>query len=112
MDPKVLQQQVQEHRYEIDTLKETVGKVLASLDNNTTAQTMMATQFAVYAEKHDTSAEKLRSIEVKLSRHGEHIAAMRPVVDGIRGLVGKIVFASLASGGLVAIMITFLNKVG
>jgi hypothetical protein len=112
MDPKLLQQQVQEHRYEIDTLKDTVNKVLISLDENTAAQRLMATQFAVYAERHDTSADKLRSMDLKLSLHGEEIAAMRPVVEGVRGLVGRLVFASLMSGGLVAALATFLSKTG
>ena len=110
MSPADLQQQVHEHRYEIDTLKETVGKVLVSLDNNTEAQRLMATQFAIYAERHDNSAEKLRRVDAKLTLHGEQISAMAPVVEGIRGLVGRLVFASLVSGGLVAAIVALLPK--
>lgn len=102
MSQTELQQQISEHRYEIDTLKDTVSKVLTSIDNNTAAQQAMTTQFAVYVAKHDATEEKLRSLHTKSDRQAEDIAAMRPVVDGVRGLMWKVVFASLSGGGLVA----------
>lgn len=110
MDDQQLQQQVREHRYEIDTLKETVNKVLISLDNNTSAQQAMTTQFAVYVSKHDSTEQQLQMLDAKLDSHSESIAAMKPVVDGVRGLVWKIIFASLGSGGAVAALIATMGK--
>ena len=108
MDDQQIQQQMQEHRYEIDTLKETVSKVLISIDNNTAAQQAMTTQFAVYVSKHDTTEAGLKALHAKSDLQAIHIAEMKPVVDGLRGLVWKIVFASIGGGGVIASLATVL----
>jgi len=97
-----LHQRVQEHRYEIDTLKDTVNRVLISIDANTSAQHAMTTQFAVYVSKHETTENALSSLHIKSDKQATDIAAMKPVVDGLRGLVWKLLFASISGGSLVA----------
>lgn len=109
MDEQTLHQAVQEHRYELDTLKDTVAKVLLSIDNNTMAQHAMTTQFAVYVSKHDTTEQGLKTLHNKTDIHAGKIAAMEPVVEGVRGLVWKIMAASLGGGGVVAAVATILG---
>lgn len=105
-----IQQQVHEHRYEIDTIKSTMERVLISLDNNTSAQQAMTTQFAVYVSKHDATTSQLESVVKKIDAHSQDISAMKPVVDGVRGLIWKIVFSSIAGGSVVAGIAALLVK--
>lgn len=99
------------HRQEIDGMKDTLNRTLTSLDKNTEAMSALTTQFAVYASKHDTVEQELSSIRTKQDLHSEHIAAMRPVVDGVRGLVWKVVAGSLIGGsGVAAVIVAIFGK--
>jgi|GEM_PF-2770355 len=105
-----LQKTVNDHQYRISSLEEGTTKVLTSLDRLTDAMNNQATQFAVYASKHDTVSAELSSVKNKLDVHSETIAAMKPVVDGVRGLIWKVVTAALLGGtGVAAVIVALLN---
>lgn len=109
-----LHNQVNEHQLRIATLEETTKEVLQSLKDSTDAMNQLTTQFAVYASKHDTVSAELTTIRTKQDLHGEKIAAMLPVVDGLRGLVWKVVGAALVGGlgvgGVITAMVTYATK--
>lgn len=77
-------------RYELDTMKDTVNKVLDSLGKNTEAMSALTTQFAVYASKHDTVEQELKDIKAKQDAHSDAIAEMRPTFNALRGFVWRI----------------------
>ena len=107
-----ISQKIERHAYEIDTLKDSVGKVLDSVNKLTDAMNNQATQFAVYAAKHDTVAVELDSLRKDVNRHSNELAAMKPVVDGVRGLVWKVIGASIMGGTGVAALIAAITKLG
>lgn len=112
MTENQMQEQINEHRYEIDALKDSVSKTLSSMNGLTDAINKQSTQFAVFAEKHDTVTKEIDSIKPDIKQHGEDIAAMKPTVESLRGLVWKVIFASLAGGtGIGAIIIAMISNV-
>ena len=105
-----LQKAVNDHDYRLSSLDKSTDKVLAGIDRLTDAMNNQATQFAVYASKHDTVSAELSTVKAKLDLHGETLAAIKPVVDGVRGLVWKVVTAALIGGtGVAAVIVALLN---
>lgn len=105
-----IKETIQEHRYEIDTLKDSLGKVLNSLDELTKAMNAQATQFAVFASKHDTVSVELTEVKKEIKVQAEYIASTRPFVESLRGLVWKIVASSVMGGTGVGVIIVAIIK--
>lgn len=106
MTPEQMKETINEHRYEIESLKEAVSTVLGSLKDLTEAINKMSTQFAVYAEKHDMAHQEVVAMRKDVTEHGKELASMKPVVDGVRGLLWKLVLGTLAGGtGIAAIIV-------
>ena len=108
-----LEKKVNEHEHRISSQEQSTSEVIQALKDLTSAMNNQATQFAVYASKHDTSAAEMAAMKTKLDSHSETIAAMRPVVDGVRGLVWKVVGGALIGGtGVAAVIVAVFGKVG
>ncbi len=100
-----LEKKVNEHEHRISTQEQSTSEVIQALKDLTGAMNNQATQFAVYASKHDTVSAQLSAQGAKIDRHSEAIAAMKPVVDGVRGLVWKVVAGAIVGGSGVAAVI-------
>ena len=113
-EQNALKDTIREHRYEIDTLKNTFNKMLSSMDSLTESINSQTTQFAVFAEKHDTVIEEQKELKRDVKLHSQDIAAMKPIVEGVRGLVWKVVTASVMGGvgvaGLATAVLSMVNK--
>jgi len=95
---------------EIHTIKALATGAITSIDKLTEAVNEQIKQFAVYAEKHDRVSEELKDVKTEVLDHGKAIAAMQPVVDGIRGLVWKVIFASVTGGTGVAVIVAAITS--
>lgn len=106
-----IREKVNQHDMEISAIKESVGRTLNSLDENTRAMNALTNQFAGYAVSHERAQQDIISLSKKIDTHSEAIAAMKPVVDGVRGLVWKVVAASLLGGtGVATLIVALLGK--
>ena len=106
-----LERKVNEHEHRISSQEQSTSEVIQALKDLTSAMNNQATQFAVYASKHDTVSAEIASMKTKLDSHGETIAAMKPVVDGVRGLVWKVVAGALMGGtGVAAVIVAVFGK--
>lgn len=105
-----LHNRVKDHDYRLSSLEDGTSKVLNALDKLTDAMNNQATQFAVYASKHDTVSAELNTVKAEMKAHGETLAAIKPVVDGVRGLIWKVVAAALIGGtGVATVIVALLN---
>lgn len=101
---------LQEHRYEIDTLKSVHSEVVNELRDTTKAINNLATQFAVSAQKQDENAKDIDAIGKKVDQNSLKIAAMYPTYESLRGLVWKIIGALLIGmGGISAIVASIIK---
>lgn len=93
---------VEDHGQRLTVMETNMSSLIPVLEENTRSNNELAKQFAVYASKHDTIEQDVKDVKEQLKDHGEQIAAMRPTVESVRGLVWKVVSASLVGGGGVA----------
>ena len=97
------------HRYEIDTLKETVSKTTQALDNLIKALNDQNTQFAVFNTKHNGVNAQLQSIKKDVKAHEAELARMIPFVEGLRGMFWKLMIGVVTGGTLVGTIITLVK---
>lgn len=101
-----LEKKVNEHEYRISSQEKSTTEVIDALKDLTGAMNNQATQFAVYASQHDTAMTEIRAMKLKQEAQSECMAAMKPVVDGVRGLVWKVVAGALMGGcGVAAVLV-------
>lgn len=101
-----IERTIDQHRYEIDSIKESVGTMSKSMTDCTMAMRELTTQFAIYTERHDGTEKTLKAVldaqketTKIINIHGLDIAAMKPTVESVRGLVWKVVTASVCGAG-------------
>ncbi len=106
-----LHAKVESHDKRLSLMEDNTNRTNASLEANTKAVGQLVTQLAVYISKHDSIEDEVKGIRDTQVMHGEDIAAMRPVVDGMRGLVWKLAASVLLGAGGVAAMFMGVAKV-
>lgn len=112
MPGSTIESRVERAEYEIDGMKSMMADVSGSLRENTEATKQLITQLTVYTTKHDGLEGQLKDVSRNITgisktqiEHGIAIANMKPIVDGLSGLVWKIIGAIVVSGaGLGTIM--------
>lgn len=107
-----IERKLSEHEHRIASQEQSTSEVIEALKDLTNAMNNQATQFAVYASRHDTVSAQIKSIDTKVDLHSESIAAMKPVVDGVRGLVWKVMAGSILGGTGVAAVIVAIFGAG
>lgn len=105
-----IQERVQKHEHKIETLEFNVNRVLNALEKNTEKNGELVNKFSVYISKHDDLKQTVDSINKKVTNHGEVLAAHKPVVDGVRGIVWKIFGSTLIGMGGVAALVAAIIK--
>jgi uncharacterized protein YoxC len=112
-----LENQVQQHEYEINAIKGAVLDSSAAVLECTKAMRELTTQFAIYTERHDNTEKSITAINlmvsdvVKLTNSNTiAIAAMSPTVESIRGLLWKMVASVVAGVGGASIIVVALIK--
>ena len=91
-------------------LEHTLEKGFEAIKDHTKAVNELSAQFAVYAFRHDKIEQDVREQEKEQRVHSKEIAAMKPVVDGLRGVIWKMVGASLVGGGAAVAIAAALVK--
>ncbi len=112
-----IEKRVDQQEWELNAIKDSVVKMSQGMGDCANAMRDLTTQFAVYTERHDGTERALKSVldaQVELikvqSRHSLDIAGMKPTVDSIRGLVWKVIAASvLGVGGAFTIAFSAVN---
>ncbi len=89
----------------LSLMEDGTNRTNTNLEQNTKAVNELVTQLAVYISKHEAIEEEIKTIRSTQIEHGQSIAAMSPVVEGMRGLMWKIVGATLLGGGGIAAVI-------
>lgn len=105
-------QKLSDHHSRIEMLEKSHSEVITALKDFTSAANELTTKFAVYSEKHDSVEEEQIRMRQKIDQHSEDLAAIKPFVESLRGLVWKIVGSAVLGGTGVAALITFAAKVG
>ena len=112
-----LENQVQQHEYEINAIKSAVMESSTSVLECTKAMRELTTQFAIYTERHDNTEKSISSITLLIRDVAKttndntiSIAAMSPTVESIRGLLWKMVASVVAGVGGASIIVTALIK--
>lgn len=114
-----LEKRLDDHDYEIRELRSNIKDLVGVVKESTQSMNNLAQQFAVYTAKHDSIQEDLKEVKETqketsaiVQLHSQEFAAMRPVVDGLSGIVWKIVGAFiLASGGVATAVVSMAGKV-
>ena len=102
---------ISEHNFRIGALEENSQKMIDAMSALTDAINKQTTQFAVYASKHDDVSAELKMVKAKIDGHGLDLAAIKPIVEGVRGLVWKVVTAAVLGGsGVAAAIIAMIGK--
>lgn len=105
-----LKAQIEEHRYEIDTLKDGFGKLVSSIEKMTESVNELIVQFAVTSQKHDANAKNIEKLEAEQKEHSKMLADHHPTVISVRGLMWKIMGAIiLGMGGFTSIVVGILK---
>lgn len=105
------------HDHRLSIVEQNTASVLGKLDKLTEAMYEQATQFGIFASKHDTIGEEVKTVKEevaqlnrKLQKHSEDIASIKPVTDAVRGLAWKIITGSILGGsGVAAIIAAFMK---
>ena len=108
-----VQLQVEKHIVEIDAIKVMLVNNADAQNKATEATRELTTQLSVYCERSEHSKEKITEIKQDIAKiqqethsQGLHIAAMKPTVEALRGVMWKITGGVIIGGaGLVAIII-------
>lgn len=108
-----LAKKIEKHDIEIEVLKGSFDKIVMSLDDNTKSNHELIKTLAVYTTKHDGLETRMKEIKVAHNniismqlQHSTDIAAMKPVVDNLRGFIWKVASVVLLGGGGVAAIVT------
>lgn len=102
---------INEHNFRIGALEENSQRMIDAMRELTDAINKQTTQFAVYASKHDDVSAELKAVKAKIDGHGLELAAMKPIVEGVRGLVWKVVAGALLGGsGVAAVIVASISK--
>lgn len=104
---------LKEHRYEIDTLKEQTAETNQNISKLIDSMNGLSKNFAVYAEKHDRTREDVTNLRVEVKeglksirvdadktkeivqQHEVLIAGHQPVIDNLRKLNSRILWAAI-----------------
>ena len=108
-----VQLQVEKHIVEIDAIKVMLVNNADAQNKATEATRELTTQLSVYCERSEHSREKVTEIKQDIAkiqqethRQGLDIAAMKPTVTALRGIMWKIAGAAIFGGsGLAAVII-------
>ena len=108
-----VQLQVEKHIVEIDAIKVMLVNNADAQNKATEATRELTTQLSVYCERSEHSREKVTEIKQDIAKiqqemhnQGIDIAAMKPTVTALRGIMWKITGGVIiGGGGLVAIII-------
>tara|TARA_R110000851_G_scaffold268528_1_gene421251 strand:- start:98 stop:454 length:357 start_codon:yes stop_codon:yes gene_type:complete len=108
-----VQLQVEKHIVEIDAIKVMLVNNAEAQNKATEATRELTTQLSVYCERSEHSREKVTEIKQDIAkiqqethRQGLDIAAMKPTVTALRGIMWKIAGAAIVGGsGLAAVII-------
>lgn len=111
-------EKIKEHEMEINALKVLVEKSSQSMNDCTLAMRDLTLQFSIFSTKHDNTEAVLVAIksDIKdmsktINSHASSISGMQPTVDGVRGLVWKMVTAVITGmGGISLIVIQLADK--
>lgn len=95
----------------IQFLENSVSSMVEALKENTASNRELITKFAVYSEKHDSVEVDVARIRDKIDKHSEDLAAINPFINSLRGVVWKIVTASVLGGTGVAALLTVVSKI-
>lgn len=104
MNDENASQKLNDQEKRISMLEHTLEKGFEAIKDHTKAVNELSAQFAVYAFRHDKIEQDVREQEKEQRLHSKEIAAMKPVVDGLRTLVWRMIAASL-TGGVAAVAI-------
>lgn len=99
-----------QHHYEIETLKSGMGELIVELKESTKSTNELITQFAVSNQKHDENQKDIERLQIKSESHGELLAAMEPVVTGLRGVMWKLVSAIIVAIGSSSAIVAMIGK--
>lgn len=112
-----LENQVQQHEYEISAIKSAVMESSASVLECTKAMRDLTTQFAIYTERHDHTEKSISSLESLVAdlskitnKNTIAIAEMKPTVESVRGLLWRMVGAIAAGVGGAALIVSATIK--
>jgi hypothetical protein len=113
-----IEKRVDKQEWELNAIKDSVVTMSQGMSDCAIAMRDLTTQFAVYTEKHDGTERALKSVldaQVELikvqNRHSLDIAGMKPTVESIRGLVWRVITASvLGVGGAFTIAFSSVNS--
>jgi mevalonate pyrophosphate decarboxylase len=114
-----VQLQVEKHIVEIDAIKAMLVSNAEAQNKSTEAMQGLTTQLSVYCERSEHSKEKITEIKVDINkiqdvthRQGLDIAAMKPTVNALRGIMWKITGATIiGGGGLAALIVGFIKSI-
>jgi len=108
-----IEQKVEKHETDIGVLKYSFDNVVKSIEDNTKQSRELTQTLTVYITKHDGLENRMRELQTAQTAivsnqldHSKTIAAMKPVVDSLRGFVWKLTGAVILGGGGVAAVLT------
>tara|TARA_R110000796_G_scaffold33154_2_gene86248 strand:- start:486 stop:845 length:360 start_codon:yes stop_codon:yes gene_type:complete len=105
--------QVEKHALEINAIKSILLNNAESQNKATEATNALTMQLSIYCERTEHSKEKITEIKIDItkiqdvtSKQGLDIAAMKPTVTALRGIMWKIAGAAIIGGsGLAAVIV-------
>lgn len=110
-----LAQKIEKHEIKIGVLEHSFTEVVESLKDNTKSNHELIKTLAIYTTKHDGLENRMKELQIAQANtiniqleHSNHIAAMKPVVDNLRGFIWKVASVVLLGGGGVAAVVTAL----
>lgn len=86
--------QLIEHRYEIETLKNSHGELISTLKETTKSMNELAKSFAV-------SAPTIEDLKKDVKELRDFKSAVGPFIEGLRGIVWKIIAGVAVASGSV-----------
>ena len=112
-----LEKRLDDHDYEIRELRENIKDLVSVVKESTQSMNELSKQFAVYTTKHDNIdgdmkelKESIKECNAMVQLHSQELASINPVVEGLRGIVWKIIGGFILSSGGVAAVVTALSK--
>lgn len=112
-----LEKRLDDHDYEIRELRSNIKDLVSVVKESTQSMNNLAQQFAVYTAKHDNIQEDLKEVKEAqkeastiIQLHSQEFAAIRPLIEGLRGIFWKIISSFILAGGGVAAVVTALTS--
>lgn len=99
-----------QHHYEIETLKSGMGELITELKESTKSTNELITQFAVSNQKHDQNQKEIDELQKEAKKHGETLAAIEPVITGLRGVIWKLITAIVVAMGASNALVAMIGK--